>query len=343
MEVKRVSECGMSRGKGEIVCTLKKAASGPFFSYTLPDLPMAIIIPCMLGVIIACPGSRNHVKHNNRFSWRTERGPPAMLCALRRYNKAYRSQGMLDITRQSMHWLEWHDCEGGGGHSQSVQFSGTMRNPHKDNVWKPRRPCDSCVWQIANSAWRGRGGGRGTGWNTDNSSTYWPTTTAAIKPTKNKKKLWFHDKCMKSVQTIINIPCKCIGVYTQAGVGDQMDDIQQLEPVFLSFFHRREWLVWRGRASAILQKRSTCLCAKMQTGSGRDFSHKSNAGRPTKRSVLLRGIFSLEPILKSVGSESQIFSGVKNLVRSRVNGQWCSHSIYIKDRHRFLSTKKKRK
>lgn len=41
---------------------------------------------------------------------------------------------------------------------------------------------------------------------------------------------------MKSVQTIINIPCKCIGVYTQAGVGDQMDDIQQLEPVFLSFF-----------------------------------------------------------------------------------------------------------
>lgn len=46
--------------------TLKNAASGPFFSYTLLDLPMAIIIPCMLGVIIAWPGSRNHVKQNNR-------------------------------------------------------------------------------------------------------------------------------------------------------------------------------------------------------------------------------------------------------------------------------------
>lgn len=45
--------------------TLKKAASGPLFSYTLPTLPMAIIILCMLGVIIACPGSRSHVKNTN--------------------------------------------------------------------------------------------------------------------------------------------------------------------------------------------------------------------------------------------------------------------------------------
>lgn len=67
---------GMKKGKGEIVCTLKKAASGPFFSYTLLVLPMAIIIPCMLGVIIACPGSRNHVKHNNRSLWQTEQGRP---------------------------------------------------------------------------------------------------------------------------------------------------------------------------------------------------------------------------------------------------------------------------
>lgn len=57
---------GMRNGIGKTGGTLKKDASGPFFSYTLLDLPMAIIIPCMLGVIIACPGSRNHVKQNNR-------------------------------------------------------------------------------------------------------------------------------------------------------------------------------------------------------------------------------------------------------------------------------------
>lgn len=65
-------EMGRGRVKGKTGSTLKKAASGPFFSYTLLDLPMAIIIPCMLGVIIICPGSRNHVKQNNKSLWRTK-------------------------------------------------------------------------------------------------------------------------------------------------------------------------------------------------------------------------------------------------------------------------------
>lgn len=51
--------------EGERGSTLKKAASGPFFSNTLLVLPMAIITPCILGVIIVCPGSRNHIKKQN--------------------------------------------------------------------------------------------------------------------------------------------------------------------------------------------------------------------------------------------------------------------------------------
>lgn len=65
----------------------------------------------------------------------------------------------------------------------------------------------------------------------------------------------------------------------------------------------------------------------MQTSSGRDFSHESNAGRPTKRSVWLQSVFSLESILKSVGRKCRIFSGVKNLVWSHMTSQWCSHFI----------------
>lgn len=35
-------------------CTLKNPASGPHLSYTLLDLPIAMIIPCIFGVIIIC-------------------------------------------------------------------------------------------------------------------------------------------------------------------------------------------------------------------------------------------------------------------------------------------------
>lgn len=63
------------------------------------------------------------------------------------YNKAYHSQGMLDITLQSMHWLERHYCE---VHSQ---FSGTLRS--QSHYVNSRQQCDSCVFQ-------------GTDWKTDN-------------------------------------------------------------------------------------------------------------------------------------------------------------------------------
>lgn len=102
---------------------------------------MAIITPCMLGVIIACPGSRNHVKHNNRSLGQTERGRPLcyVLC-----NKANRSQGMLDITHQSMHWLEWHTVTVRDTVS-SVQWH--IAQSSQGYCVNSRQPCDSCVRQ----------------------------------------------------------------------------------------------------------------------------------------------------------------------------------------------------
>lgn len=84
-------------------------------------------------------------------------------------------------------------------------------------------------------------------------------------------------------------------------------------------------------------KRSTCVCAKMQTGSRRDFSHKSNAGRPTERSVVLLSIFSLKPILKSAGIKCQEFLGCEKPYSEP--REWAMMlSLQISNRHRLLST-----
>lgn len=102
---------------------------------------------------------------------------------------------MPDITQQSMHWLEWHNCD---GYSQSVQW----HNPHKDYVWKPRQPYDSCVWQRANSAgvsleyWA-------AAMHSEHTDLQLLLISRQPKKIKNKK-LWFHGNCMKSLQTIIN-------------------------------------------------------------------------------------------------------------------------------------------
>lgn len=64
-----------------------------------------------------------------------------------------------------------------------------------------------------------------------------------------------------------------------------------------------------------------CLCAKMQTGSKRGFSHKTNAGRVIAR------YSSLMPVLKSVSIQCLVFSSVKNLMSSHETRHRVSHSI----------------
>lgn len=119
-----------------------------------------------------------------RFSWHPYlmnwARSTTTLCALRHYNKAYHSHGMPDITQQSMHGLEWQNCE---GHSQSVQWHNA--DPHKDNAWKPRRSYDSCVWQIA----KAKRSQAGILKSSNALRTYWPTTTVNIKPTQKETRI----------------------------------------------------------------------------------------------------------------------------------------------------------
>lgn len=162
---------GMKIVEGERECTLKKASSGPFFSYTPLVFPIAIIIPCMFGVIIACPGSRNHVKHNSSFWWRTERGQ--QLCY--RTCQAPELHALIRVRQQS-----------GIQSDTSMTKCLILKRIMCEN---PRQPPDSCLWQRGNSQ-------AGT-----QATALYPNWITDIKPAQKLKKVWLHDSIRKSVHT----------------------------------------------------------------------------------------------------------------------------------------------